>query len=77
MCRGALPMPHARRFDVPIRKRRAYSLAEVAGLTGFAMSTLYKLIQSGRLKSIKIAGRRLVTSRALDELLGELSGDRP
>ncbi len=62
-------MPHARKVDVPIKDRRAYSFAEVAGMTGFAISTLYKLMASGRLKTKKIAGRRIVTSEALEELL--------
>jgi hypothetical protein len=63
-------MPHARKFVVPLDERRAYSLAEVAGLTGFAISSLYKLMHAGRLQTIKIAGKRLVTSNALDEFLG-------
>ena len=63
-------MPHARKVDVPLDHRRAYSFAEVAGLTGFAISSLYKLMHAGRLQTIKIAGKRLVTSEALDEFLG-------
>jgi archaeosine-15-forming tRNA-guanine transglycosylase len=63
-------MPHAHKLDVPLGDRRAYSLAEVAGLTGFAISSLYKLMHAGRLQTIKIAGKRLVTSEALDEFLG-------
>jgi excisionase family DNA binding protein len=62
-------MPHAKLPDVPLRDRRALSLAEVAALTGFAVSTLYKWIRDGRLRTAKIAGRRIVTSAALDELL--------
>ena len=62
-------MPHARKVDVPLDDRRAYSFAEVAGLTGFAISTLYKLMHAGRLQTIKIAGKRLVTSQSLDEFL--------
>ena len=62
-------MPHAQMVEIPLGERRAYSLAEVAGLTGVAISTLYKLMHAGRLKTIKIAGRRLVTDQALDEFL--------
>jgi hypothetical protein len=62
-------MPHAKKAEVRFGDRRAYSLAEVAGLTGLAISTLYKLMASGRLKTTKIAGRRIVTAQALEELL--------
>jgi DNA-directed RNA polymerase specialized sigma24 family protein len=64
-------MPHAKKAKVRFRDRRAYSLAEIAGLTGLAISTLYKLMASGRLKTQKIAGRRIVTDEALADLLGE------
>jgi hypothetical protein len=62
-------MPHAKKAKVRFKDRRAYSLAEVAGLTGLAISTLYKLMASGRLKTKKIAGRRIVTAEAFEELL--------
>jgi excisionase family DNA binding protein len=63
-------VPHAKKAKVRFRERRCYSLGEVAGLTGLAISTLYKLMASGRLKTQKIGGRRIVTDEALDELLG-------
>jgi hypothetical protein len=64
-------MPHAKKAKVGFRDRRAYSLAEIAGLTGLAVSTLYKLMATGRLKTQKIAGRRIVTDEALADFLGE------
>jgi excisionase family DNA binding protein len=64
-------MPHAEVKQIALTDRRAYSLSEVAGLTGFAISTLYKLIHAGRLRSVKIAGRRVITSNALDEFLSD------
>jgi hypothetical protein len=62
-------MPHSRAAHVPLKDRRAYSFAEVAGLTGFAISTLYKLMNAGVLRTNKIAGRRIVTPDALEDLL--------
>ena len=62
-------MPHAKKAKVRFKDRRCYSLAEVAGLTGLAISTLYKLIQDGRLKPTKVVGRRIVTAEAFEELL--------
>jgi hypothetical protein len=63
-------LPHAKKAKVRFKDRRCYSLAEVSGLTGLAISTLYKLIKDGRLKTTKVAGRRIVLAVALDELLG-------
>jgi excisionase family DNA binding protein len=63
-------VPHAKKAKVRFKDRRCYSLAEVAGLTGLAISTLYKLIKDGLLKTTKVAGRRIVPAEALDELLG-------
>ena len=66
-------MPHARIPVIPLASRRAYSPAEVAAVTGFSLSFIYELIKSAALRSRKIAGRRIVTAEALDELLGEAS----
>jgi excisionase family DNA binding protein len=62
-------MPHARVTDVPIEHRAAYSLSEVAGLTGLSISGLYLLINRGKLRSARVGGRRLVPREALAELL--------
>ena len=67
-------MPHAQLPDIAFRDRVAFSLPEVAALTGFAVSTLYKWMRAGRLRTTKVGGRRIVTSEALAELL---AGDAP
>jgi excisionase family DNA binding protein len=69
-------MPHARVADVQIEHRAAFSLAEVAGLTGLSISGLYLLIGRGELRSVRVGGRRLVTRQALNEFL-RLSGHTP
>lgn len=68
-------MPHARVPIVPLPDRRAFSPAEVAAVTGFSLSFIYEQIKSGALRSRKIAGRRIITSEAFAELLGEASGN--
>lgn len=50
-------------------QRLAYSVAQAAKLSNISRSKLYELIKSGTLRSVKIAGRRLVTRSALLELL--------
>ena len=44
-------MPHAQLPDIAFRDRVAFSLPEVAALTGFAVSTLYKWMRAGRLRT--------------------------
>jgi excisionase family DNA binding protein len=52
--------------------RRALSIKEAAKSSGLSRATLYRLIQSGKLATIKIGARRLVPVGAIDSLL---SGD--
>jgi hypothetical protein len=70
-------MVHARIPIISLADRRAYSPAEVAGVTGFSISFIYELIKSGALRSRRVAGRRIVTAEALAELLGEAIGAAP
>jgi excisionase family DNA binding protein len=63
-------MPHARVADAPIEDRAAYSLGEVAGLTGLSVSGLYLLINRRQLQSVRVGGRRLIRRQDLDAFLG-------
>jgi len=49
--------------------RRAYQVNEAAAAYRLSRSTLYKLIGSGALRSVKIGGRRLIPVEALEALL--------
>ena len=51
-------------------ERLAYRIDDAAVVSGLSRSTLYELIKSGTLRSVKISGRRLITRTALLELLG-------
>lgn len=64
------PQPAARRANdtVPLQ-RLAYSVAEAATVSNLSRSKLYELLGSGELKSIKIAGRRLIRHSDLLSLL--------
>ena len=62
-------MAHVSIPEIPLAERKTFSLGEAAGLTGLCVSTLYNLMGDGRLQSIKVGGRRLVTREALDALL--------
>ena len=66
-------MPHARKIDVPLADRLAFSMAEVSGLTGFSISYLYGLIKRGAFRTERVEGRRIATAGAVAELLGVAS----
>ena len=52
-------------------KRLAMSIREAELASGLSRATLYRLIANGRLLTLKIGARRLVTVGALDALLRE------
>ena len=52
--------------------KRAYSVQEAAKIYGWSRSTLYKMMNDGTLRSIKIGGRRLIARDVLETLI---SGD--
>ena len=49
--------------------RRAYSISETQQLCCLSRATIYKLIGTGQLKTIKILGRRLIPVEAIESLL--------
>jgi len=49
--------------------RRAYSISEAQQLCCLSRATIYKLIGTGQLKTIKILGRRLIPVEAIESLL--------
>lgn len=52
-------------------KRLALSIREAEHASGLSRATLYRLIASGKLMTLKIGARRLVTVAALEALLSE------
>jgi excisionase family DNA binding protein len=52
-------------------KRLALSIREAEHASGLSRATLYRLIANGRLLTLKIGARRLVTVGALEALLNE------
>lgn len=47
----------------------AYRINDAAKVAGLSRSSLYNLIKDGELRSIMVAGRRLIPADALRELL--------
>jgi excisionase family DNA binding protein len=50
-------------------ERRALSVQETARAVGVSRATVYRLIEQGRLVTLKIGARRLVPVAAIDALL--------
>ena len=53
--------------------KRCYSLNEVKDMYSLGRTSLYKLMDEGSLKYIKVGRRRLIPASALDELDNKLS----
>jgi predicted site-specific integrase-resolvase len=61
-------------MKAPTTKRIAYSMAEVARMTGRNRSTITRWMQRGVLKSVSIpGGRQMVSAASLEKLI---QGDR-
>jgi excisionase family DNA binding protein len=57
-----------------VTDKRALRVNEAAALYGLSRSTIYVLMASGSLRSVKIRGRRLIPRDALEALL--VKGDQ-
>ena len=49
----------------------ASTVKDASAAVGVSRSTLFRLIKEGKLRSVFVAGRRLIPTPALRELLGE------
>jgi hypothetical protein len=51
-------------------ERKLYNVKEARALIGgLSQVGIYKLINSGQLRSVKIAGRRMVPAESIDDLI--------
>ena len=66
---------HAMNVRVMMNNPMAMSPRDAARSLGISRSTLYRLIQRGGLRTVKIGRRTLVPTSALAELINELSSD--
>lgn len=53
----------------------AYRIDEAAGALRISRSSIYNMIRDGRLKSVKIAGRTLITRSEIERLLSGVAND--
>jgi excisionase family DNA binding protein len=52
-------------------QKRAFHVNEASGVYGWSRSTIYKMIKAGKLRTVKIGGRRLIPRDALESLIAE------
>lgn len=50
-------------------EKLAFTVLEAEHVSGLSRTNLYQLMANGKLKSVKVGGRRLVPAEALRELL--------
>ena len=55
--------------QAPLAEKLAYTVAEAGSLIGVCQRTVYSLIESGELKSVKFRKTRRVTPEAIREML--------
>ena len=55
----------------PVTQPLSVSVSEAARLLGLSRSTMFGLVESQAVRSVKVGNRRLVPRRALEELLVE------
>ncbi len=51
--------------------RMMYTVVEAAALLGISKSTAHELITRGELEAVRLGGRRLISPRVLEEIIGE------
>ena len=59
--------------NIPATERIALRIRDASILSGLSRSTLYELLKAGKLRAVKIGGRRLILRESLEALL--LRGD--
>jgi excisionase family DNA binding protein len=57
-------------FDVTANERIALRIRDASIVSGLSRSTLYELLKAGKLRAVKIGGRRLILRDSLEALLG-------
>jgi hypothetical protein len=60
-----------RRSMAPPFEPLAYRISDATKVSGLGRSSIYKLIGEGKLRSVLVAGRRLIPADALRDLLRE------
>ena len=60
---------------IPPEQRDAVGVETTANLLGVSRRTIYELISTGEIQSVKVRGRRLIPRRAREDLIERLLAD--
>ena len=66
------PRRNRRANPIPPEQRDAVDVETTANLLGVSRRTIYKLISTGEIQSVKVRGRRLIPRRAREQLIERL-----
>jgi excisionase family DNA binding protein len=55
--------------SVSTSDKRALHILDAAAIYGLSRSTLYKLMSAGKLRTVKVGGRRLIPKDAIEALI--------
>jgi excisionase family DNA binding protein len=55
--------------NIPTPERIALRIRDASAVSGLSRSTLYELLKGGKLRAVKIGGRRLILRESLEALL--------
>jgi excisionase family DNA binding protein len=62
--------------NIPTQEKIALRINETVAVSGLSRSTIYELLRAGKLRAVKIGGRRLILREDLQALL-EVNANRP
>ena len=62
--------------NIPTQEKIALRINETVAVSGLSRSTIYELLKAGKLRAVKIGGRRLILRQDLQALL-ERNANRP
>ena len=62
--------------NIPTQEKIALRVNETVAVSGLSRSTIYELLKAGKLRAVKIGGRRLILRESLQALL-EVNANRP
>ncbi|WP_145941736.1 helix-turn-helix domain-containing protein [Corynebacterium glyciniphilum] len=59
---------------MPELEKKLYSIEEAMEATSLGRTTLFALVRDGKIRSVKIGRRRMISAAALDEFIAGLEG---
>ena len=59
--------------DISKGEKRAFHVKDAAAVYGWSRTTIYKMMKDGTLRTVKVAGRRLIPRDALEALIAGAS----